>query len=252
MADDLDSRLKAWEARMAAKREEERLRVDEPLAPPPPKNARDIALGAATTILVFPPGFEVAYDQHLAFSRTLKVAGVYPALKVYGLAAPPGLATYVYPLPRSYPLQATMAPDSLMIALLRKGSGPLVELPVPIAAGHHLAHQPQAEAMYRSIFHWRPILNGYSGYWPRGFPERMALARALPDAAALETLRRETGLTQVLVHLAALPTEERLRWMNVAAGRGNPALRLTGVDGRDLLFDVGEARFDHPPSERPD
>lgn len=75
---------------MAAKREEERGRVDEPLAPPPLKNARDIALGAATTILVFPPGFEVPYDQHLAFSRTLKVAGVYPALKVYGLAAPPG------------------------------------------------------------------------------------------------------------------------------------------------------------------
>ena len=90
MADDLDFRLKAWEARMAAKREEERVRVDEPLAPPPPKNARDIVLGAATTILVFPPGFEVPYDQHLALTRTLKVAGVYPGLKVYGLAAPPG------------------------------------------------------------------------------------------------------------------------------------------------------------------
>ena len=90
MPDNLDSRLKAWEARMAAKREEERLRVDEPLAPPPPTNARDIALGAATTILVFPPGFEVPYDQHLAFTRTLKISGVYPALKVYGLAAPPG------------------------------------------------------------------------------------------------------------------------------------------------------------------
>lgn len=75
---------------MAAKREEERVRVEEPLAPPPPRNARDIALGAATTILVFPPGFEVPYDNHLALTRTLKVAGVYPALKAYGLAAPPG------------------------------------------------------------------------------------------------------------------------------------------------------------------
>ena len=75
---------------MAAKREEERVRVEEPLVPPPPRNARDIALGAATTILVFPPGFEVPYDNHLALTRTLKVAGVYPALKAYGLAAPPG------------------------------------------------------------------------------------------------------------------------------------------------------------------
>ena len=90
MTGDLESRLKAWEARMAAKREDERVRVEEPLAPPPPKNAKDIALGAATTILVFPPGFEVPYDNHLALTRTLKVAGVYPALKVYALAAPPG------------------------------------------------------------------------------------------------------------------------------------------------------------------
>ena len=75
---------------MAAKREEERVRVEEPLAPPPPRNARDLAFGAATTILVFPPGFEVPYDNHLALTRTLKVAGVYPALKAYGLAAPPG------------------------------------------------------------------------------------------------------------------------------------------------------------------
>jgi hypothetical protein len=75
---------------MAAKREDERVRVEEPLAPPPPRNARDIACGAATTILVFPPGFEVPYDNHLALTRTLKVAGVYPALKAYGLAAPPG------------------------------------------------------------------------------------------------------------------------------------------------------------------
>src|SRR6185369_7490595 len=128
----------------------------------------------------------------------------------------------------TYPLQAVIAPDAPMIALLRRSTGPLVELPVPITAGNRIAHQPQAEAMYRSIFHWRPILNGYSGYWPRGFPERMALARALPDASALESLRRETGLTQVLVHLGALPTAERVRWTAVAAGRGNPALHLAG------------------------
>ena len=89
MADDMDSRLKAWEARMAAKREEERVRVEEPLEPPPPLNAKDIPLGAATNILVFPPGFEVQYDHHLAFTRALKVAAVYPALKAYGLTAPP-------------------------------------------------------------------------------------------------------------------------------------------------------------------
>ena len=87
MADDLDSRLKAWEARMAIKKVEERDRVEEPI--PPPRNARDVTLGAATNFLVFPPGFERQYDQHLALTRALKMAGVYPKLKVYGLAAQP-------------------------------------------------------------------------------------------------------------------------------------------------------------------
>ena len=85
MADDLDSRLKAWEARMAAKKVDERDRVEEPV--PLPQNARDVALGAATNFLVFPSGFERQYDHHLALTRALKIAGVYPKLKVYGLAA---------------------------------------------------------------------------------------------------------------------------------------------------------------------
>jgi hypothetical protein len=86
MADDLDTRLKAWEARMAAKKADEAVRVaDEPVLAPP--NARDIPLAAATSVLVFPPGFELQYERHLALTRALKVAGVYPALKVYGLAA---------------------------------------------------------------------------------------------------------------------------------------------------------------------
>ncbi len=83
---------------MAAKREEEQHRVDEPVALP--RNGRDIVPGAATTVLVFPPGFERQYDNHLAMTRELKMAGVYPALKVYGLTAQPS---------------ATPAPRLLMI-----------------------------------------------------------------------------------------------------------------------------------------
>jgi hypothetical protein len=87
MADDLDSRLKAWEARMAVKKEDERQRVDEPI--PLPRNAREIVPAAATTVLVFPSGFEQPYDSHLAMTRELKMAGVYPALQVYGLTPQP-------------------------------------------------------------------------------------------------------------------------------------------------------------------
>jgi hypothetical protein len=88
MAEDVESRLKAWEARMAARREAEQTSVAEP-TPLLPQNARAIALGAATSILVFPAGFERQYDQHLALTRALKQARVYPPVRAYGLIAPP-------------------------------------------------------------------------------------------------------------------------------------------------------------------
>jgi hypothetical protein len=87
MADDLTSRMRAWEARMAAKKEAERAGAPEPLAVVLPPNARGIVLAAAANILVFPPGMERQYEQHLALTRELKRAGVYPALRVYGLVA---------------------------------------------------------------------------------------------------------------------------------------------------------------------
>jgi hypothetical protein len=49
------------------------------------------------------------------------------------------------------------AADSPLVAALRAGAGPVLELPV----GGLLPLQ-QAEAVYRSIFHWRPLLNGYA------------------------------------------------------------------------------------------
>jgi hypothetical protein len=92
--------------------------------------------------------------------------------------------------------------------------------------------------MYRSIFHWRPLLNGYSSYWPIGFPERMALAQKLPDPEALEALTRETGLAMILVHLRGIGPAKRRAWLS-AANRGGPGgLRLVARHKDDLLLAV--------------
>jgi hypothetical protein len=91
--------------------------------------------------------------------------------------------------------------------------------------------------MYRSIYHWRPLLNGYDSYWPVGFPERMTLANQLPASEALGELRRETGLRTILVHTAEMSAEQRAAWLGVAQG-GLPGLQLAGREGDDLLFEV--------------
>lgn len=176
-------------------------------------------------------------------------------------------------LPR-YPLTPAISADSPLMARLREPGGPLLELPVGLARGGDVFFDApfQAQAMYRSILHRRPILNGYNGYWPAGFPERMVLARRLPDRAALVALRQETGLALVLVHVkqfgvperdmcrlgkswsrrtgrATFPfactvapgAPERTAWLALARQGGRDDLKLLAREGSDLLFVVTPA-----------
>src|SRR5262249_3716874 len=100
-----------------------------------------------------------------------------------------------------YPLAPAVADSNPPIMkVLRRPGGPLLELPAnpPRQTGPPDAAVPRgpyldARAMYRSTYHWRPLLNGYSSYWPPGYVERMTLAQELPDPAALATLRRGAG-----------------------------------------------------------
>ena len=130
-----------------------------------------------------------------------------------------------------YPLFATITPGGPIVQALQAPGGPLLEL--PIGRGGREEPGPQARAMYRSTFHWRPLLNGYSSYWPAAHAGRMELARRLPDPDALRTLRAETGLQAVLVHGRDLTDVERRAWSTAGA-----PLRLVIRDGDDLLFDV--------------
>ena len=105
-----------------------------------------------------------------------------------------------------------MSPDSRLIELLKQPGGPLLELPIgPEGVGPTGLPVNHARAMYRAIYHGRPVLNGYSSYYPAAFPARMELARRLPDPAALEELHRNTGLEMILVHGGQLASAEGLR-----------------------------------------
>jgi len=150
-------------------------------------------------------------------------------------------------LPRSYPLVEAIGPDSPLVRILREPGGPLVELPVLLPVDLQRYRGPfnllpwpayHARAMYRSIFHWRPLLNGYSSYWPRGFPERMVLASRLPDREALAALRRETELEMILVHTAYLGKAKREAWLALDESGGRDDLRLVAREGDDVLFKI--------------
>jgi hypothetical protein len=138
-------------------------------------------------------------------------------------------------------LQLSRSPsDTPVLAELRRRGGPTIELPLTARR----APMTQATAMYRSIFHRQPLLNGYSSFWPAGFTGRMSLAARLPDAAALEALRRETGLAFVLVRkqpevrAAAALEAQRQAWLEIAAQGGRSDLELIAGDDELLLFGV--------------
>lgn len=155
----------------------------------------------------------------------------------YGLAQP-----LVYGRAR-LPYVVTEAPrDSPVLRVLRELSGPTLEVPVPPQMP--LDPVVHATAMYRSIYHRQPLLNGYSSYWPRRFPERMKLAARLPEAGAVRQLYDETGVAYVLVRateeLAADRALERQRqtWLDLAQMGNRRDLELVARDDRLLLFRV--------------
>jgi hypothetical protein len=68
----------------------------------------------------------------------------------------------------------------------------------------------------------------------------MVLASRLPDPEALSTLRRETDVEMILVHVQDLGPLQVPPWLAIAE-HGAGGLRLLTRDGGDLLFKVEDA-----------
>jgi hypothetical protein len=139
----------------------------------------------------------------------------------------------------NYPLFRPGRLDPELLDILRHGAGPFLEL--PISLGQQSSRVLAAAAMYRSISHQRPIINGYHGYWPAAYPARVALAARLPDTAALAALVRETGVALILVHRLPQPPARWARWLTLADRGGGAGLRFVTRVGESLLFAVETA-----------
>jgi hypothetical protein len=72
---------------------------------------------------------------------------------------------------------------------------PIVELPMPDDRGP--SYEPGY--MYRSTFHWHPIVNGYSGNTPDSYVAVRRAAQTFPSEAAVERFRG-AGIKYVIVH----------------------------------------------------
>ena len=71
----------------------------------------------------------------------------------------------------------------------------VVELPFPMAQQWFL----NATYMVNSTKHWRPMLNGYSGFLPKSYEKSYAATRGFPAQESLIALH-DRGVTHVIVH----------------------------------------------------
>jgi hypothetical protein len=132
-----------------------------------------------------------------------------------GLRRPP--APGRVPEPAVYAVVRTLPPDAV-----------LLELPV----GEILW---ETRAMFYSTRHWRALVNGYSGYFPRGYIDvRAAFRNALRDPDEAWRVLRVSGATHVIVHGWAW-YRERVGQRIVSDLEARGARRLFGSEGDVLL-----------------
>jgi len=98
-------------------------------------------------------------------------------------------------------------PPPLSRVLARLPAGIVAEFPMPKrnAPPHH-----DPRFAFMSTFHWMPLVNGYSGFYPRSYLNRLARVSGFPDAESVASLRRE-NVRYLIVHADGYPEGERQR-----------------------------------------
>jgi hypothetical protein len=89
-------------------------------------------------------------------------------------------------------------------------------------------------AMFYSVVHWRPLVNGYSGFYPPHYGRLITALSEIPRHAdlSIEALR-STGATHLILHQAAYRDGEGEATAQILAAAGATELFR---DGSDLLF----------------
>jgi hypothetical protein len=132
-----------------------------------------------------------------AFGQAALEKALHPLVRRALVVAIPAVLLFEYwvaPLPLgAYP---TSAPP-LYAWLAEQPKGVVAEFPMPQPASAS-SHEPRFEFM--STFHWMPLINGYSGYYPLSYIDRLERLRNMPDDTALEALVG-TGVRYVIVHI---------------------------------------------------
>jgi hypothetical protein len=116
-----------------------------------------------------------------------------------------------------------MQPSSVYKVVRSAPPGVVIELPLP-----RLSQLPGWDAYYSlwSIQHWKPLVNGYSGYYPPDYVQTMVRMERFPDEGSMARLRAH-GVRYLVVHKAFFEPEQYTRLLLRMASQ--PELRPWGT-----------------------
>jgi hypothetical protein len=169
-----------------------------------------------------------------AYGYARLAAGARPLVRRAALAAVVAILVMEYrvasvPLD-SYPNDA----PPLHTFLASQPPGVVAEVPMPV-----MENWPGVDARisYLSTFHWHPMVNGYSGFMPQSYADRLAALRDFPDDRALARLHQD-AVRYLVVHLTHYRATEVASILDTLGRRHGLAElgRFWDGDGEAVVF----------------
>jgi hypothetical protein len=146
-----------------------------------------------------------------------------------------GFALEAYSPVRPLPVPVNERVPAVYRFLAAKGTSPLIELPMPKTVGRDVVHSQEMKRTYFSIYHRRPMVNGYSGFTPPSFDEIATFVNTGPRPEVVDALAA-LGVRTVVLHLDEMSGAERRAWEG--ADLGGLGLREVAGFGGDRVLDI--------------
>jgi hypothetical protein len=87
----------------------------------------------------------------------------------------------------------------------------------------------ESRYLYDSIFHWLPIVNGYSSYPPKLYIALADEAAKLPQPGVLDAVLGMVDVRWVVFYLAEVPPDARAGWLAMLDARLRRAATFDGA-----------------------
>ena len=116
------------------------------------------------------------------------------------------------------------------------GDGAVLVLPIHDAD----AITEEAWPMYYSTLHFKPLVNGFSGWWPNDYWELVGRLRHFPTSTSLRFLLERAPVEYIVIHYDRLD-DVRRRHLMAAMERYQSRLPMQVRFGSDIVYRVADA-----------